>query len=871
MSSNLDYTDLLSSFNSRKFLKLRDAQAYVLQEYSTNHNAVSDLAIELPTGAGKTLIALLIAEVWRRDAKKAAILSANKTLARQLADEAEVLGIPAVLMEGRGADIPARDKRDYQRANKVAIMNYWVYFNQNPVIDASDLLIMDDAHLAEHCLHSLFSIEISAFAHESLFRSLITELQIRFPEYSILADALDEEGMQYVNPPELLSFIDQLEVSNRIREIIDTSPSLESDPDLRFRWKKLRMSLKEANIYLSAHSIWIRPYIYPLISNDHYNQTVQRIYMSATVGDPNDLSRRLGVKSITKLPVPPKYAETTSGRRLIVMNQIEERDIPERLQQVILAVLRIHPKSVWLCSSYKEAQELQKDVSEWLNQNGLVGHPTWLLTPTGDEIEDFKISPAGHLFVAGRFDGMDFKADECRLIVLKTLPRAINTQEEFISSYLRDSGFMLRRLNQRIVQALGRCNRADDDFGIYVLADRRFATHFGRESNKEGLPRNIVAEIDMAQDATEDELKVLIRKVESFLQGDFTEYNRDIQNYLEGAPISKNQSQLVETAENEVIGWARLFASQNYDLAADHFEVCWDKTRSTDLLEIAAFHGWQWAKALYLQSLQGEPGAQDKALAVLETAIKHGGKSGWFNRIRTSLNRAKRQTVDNKIIEAEYYSDRLIQAFDDLLEDQGGRNLSKFDKWHESITNLLHSSNHKQYQEGLERLGFILGYQATRPRYNSATDCRWRGLFGNEYEVITFEAKIEHNEEHPITASDIGQAHNQLVRAMAEYDKKGFLVRGTIVTHLTKITSDADAAAGTIKIINKSAILALWGRVKLILSLYRDDWSVHNLAARIAAAQRIRSKLPSTGWLIRALDSDQRFITEEQLLAEWSS
>ncbi len=32
-----------------------------------------------------------------------------------------------------------------------------------------------------------------------------------------------------------------------------------------------------------------------------------------------------------------------------------------------------------------------------------------------------------------------------------------------ILTYLRDSGFMKRRLNQRIVQALGRCNRADED------------------------------------------------------------------------------------------------------------------------------------------------------------------------------------------------------------------------------------------------------------------------------------------------------------------------------------------------------------------------------------------------------------------------
>ena len=136
--------------------------------------------------------------------------------------------------------------------------------------------------------------------------------------------------------------------------------------------------------------------------------------------------------------------ESTFGRRLILMNRLDEGDIPERLGAAILTALRIHAKSVWLCSSVDIAAKFQKVVMEWLEENQLVGHPSWILTPEGDEIEDFKQSATGHLFVGGRFDGMDFNGDECRLVILATLPRAINTQEEFISAYLRDSGFMPR-------------------------------------------------------------------------------------------------------------------------------------------------------------------------------------------------------------------------------------------------------------------------------------------------------------------------------------------------------------------------------------------------------------------------------------------
>ena len=141
-----DYEAFLVSFHSAKFQKLRPAQKHILDKYAA-FEATEDVAVELPTGAGKTPIALLIAEARRRNGSKIAVLSANKTLARQMYQEAQALNIPAALMEGRRSDIPAADIRAYQRAQKIAIMNYWVYFNQNPAIDPADFLVMDDAHL----------------------------------------------------------------------------------------------------------------------------------------------------------------------------------------------------------------------------------------------------------------------------------------------------------------------------------------------------------------------------------------------------------------------------------------------------------------------------------------------------------------------------------------------------------------------------------------------------------------------------------------------------------------------------------------------------------------------------------------------------
>ncbi len=334
-------------------------------------------------------------------------------------------------------------------------------------------------------------------------------------------------------------------------------------------------------------------------------------------------------------------------------------------------------------------------------------------------------------------------------------------------------------------------------------------------------------------------------------------------------PNPSPSSDAHDISADEVLGWTALFENLNYKIAADRFARCWEAAKCANLIEIGALYGWHLAKALYLQSLLGEPSARDKSLSVFEAAINRGGKSAWFNRMRVSLNRAKKlSALTNEVAKQDYAVD-LMRAFDDLLENLGTTG-DKFERWCKRITDNLQSDSHARYQEGLEQLGKALCYHATRSKYESAPDCRWRGVFGNASEVITFEAKIEHKASGQIDPVDVGQAHNQLTRAKEEYGKQGFTVRGTIVTHLTSISSTAEASAGSIKVLKKEAVLELWNRVRVLLSQYRDGWSLNDISARSAASQMICPKIPETGWLIRALDSDERFIPTERLLTEWS-
>ena len=863
MPGESDYSDLLTELSSPRFRELRPAQALVLGAYRSHYTTGRDIAVELPTGSGKSLLALLIGEAWRREGKKVAVLTGNKTLARQMKTEADLLGISSELMEGSRFDIPTAARRRYQRSQAVAIMNYWVYFNQNPVVDRADLLIMDDAHLAEHALHSLYSVEIDRFKHESLFDALVVELAARFPEYSVLQDALDDEA-PLTSAPELLSFFDQCAVVDRIREIVDASPELEQDKDLSFRWSRLRNRLNELNVYMSARSLWMKPDIYPLIRNDYYESADQCIYMSATIGDTGDLARRLGTRQIEKIPIDGGEGQATYGRRMIVINKSDDSDIPARLSTAIRAGLEVHAKSVWLCASKTEAEHFRDTVKVWLNSNGFVGHPTWILSSLGSEIDEFKAAPKGHLFVAGRFDGMDFEGDECRLVVVATLPRAINIQEEFMSAYLRDADFMRWRLNQRIIQALGRCNRSADDYGVYVLADRRFVTHFGRDANRVGIPPNIQAEIDYAEDWAERDETDLADEVTKFLSGDFTTFDAALANNTQAGPTVVAIEPTI--TGDEVEGWAELFESQDYPAAHDHFEECCERPDVATRKELGAFFRWHQAKAAFLAGQQGDAKAAAAAVALAGSAIDWGGRSSWFNRLRASLNRHLKAPPTTAA--ALEYSEVLLHAFDDNLERLGTTG-SKFQRWIEQTRAQLQSGVHSDFELGLQELGRILGYSAIRPHYQGATDNRWRGVFGNVREVVVFEAKIEQGAAARIASSHIGQAHNQLARAETQYGNRGFMIRGTIVTHRQAIELDAEQELGAIRVLRKDAVIALFERVASLMAEYRSAWSLHDVSARLQAAQLVAPKMPKSGWLTRALSTDEHFCDETTLLSEW--
>ena len=99
--SVVDFSERLSGFGSTVYKRLRGPQERALNGYSGLLRE-PDQAIELPTGYGKTLIALLIADLALEEGRTIAYLTGTNQLADQVLVQAKDLpGLEAVKFSSR--------------------------------------------------------------------------------------------------------------------------------------------------------------------------------------------------------------------------------------------------------------------------------------------------------------------------------------------------------------------------------------------------------------------------------------------------------------------------------------------------------------------------------------------------------------------------------------------------------------------------------------------------------------------------------------------------------------------------------------------------------------------------------------------------
>jgi hypothetical protein len=733
------------TLTKRQYPDVMPHQKDILEAYASGFADKSDVALQLPTGSGKTLVGLLIAD-WRRQkfGDRAVYLCPTIQLVNQTVNQAlDQYGIDVVNLSGRKKNFAPADKADFITGAKVAVSTYSGLFNTHPFFETPDLIIVDDAHAAENYIANMWSIGIGAGTplHSSLAEFLRPHLDPQ--DHSRLTG--DWVGSADTNWVEKLStpLVTKLEAG--LSDIVDGHADNNTDPELYFKWSLLRGHLDACHIYLGSREILIRPLIPPTSTHGPFANAGQRIFMSATLGKGGDLERLTGRKAIDRLKAPDGFQNAGVGRRFFIFPSLSLTG--DETDGLRLEMQKRSGRSLILTPSDAQAKAHTTLVNKHLDDYEVFDK---------DDIEldkaPFIASAKAVAILANRFDGIDFPGDECRLLCVDGLPKAMNSQERFIMSKMGATALFSERIQTRILQAVGRCTRAlQDRSTVFItgvelvdfLADNRKWKHFHPELQAEltfGLDQstNVTADsiydnfdMFMKNDADWSSADGMIRNsIGKFVQADFPAMD-----------------DLATVAPHEV-SYQEAVWNKNFSGALAEAKTILSHLNHSELRGYRAL--WHYlAGSMALRLSKTDTDAQAVAARLQFSKSRSAAPSiSWLNvlsREVSGLENEARPYQNTEVL-------KQVEALEQQFLAMGTVNNIKFEKKAAKVQEELNHAN--TFEAGQVGLGTLLGFSTGNEETDAAPDPWWIG----DKLCVVFEAHADGNEATVFGATKSRQA-----------------------------------------------------------------------------------------------------------------
>lgn len=548
----------------RKHASLYDHQGQVLRTYVAQALMVPDVALQLPTGSGKTLVGLLLAE-WRRRKfqERVVYLCPTRQLVNQVAEEASAkYGLTVEPFTGTAKNYTAEAKAAYADGERVAVTTYNSLFNVNPFFEDPDIIIVDDAHAAEHYIASQWTMRISRSEEndETLFKAVASVLKVVLPDnhYARLTGnwhSVDDAIWVDKIPTHKLA-----EIAGELHAAISENIQ---EAGQRFAWRMLADHLRACQLYVSSSEVMLRPLIPPTWSHAPFAGATQRIFMSATLGAGGDLERLTGRPKILRLPIPEGWDRQGIGRRFFIFPEksLNKADTVALRRELMQRAGR----SLVLTPSMDDANEIAEDVEAKLK------FPVFSAADLESSKAKFTHTSPAVAVVANRYDGIDFPDDDCRLLFIEGLPRATNLQERFLMSRMGASLLFNERVQTRVLQAIGRCTRGLNDYSAVVVTGEDLPAYLTGRKHRSFFHPELQAELAFGiEQSTLVKANGILENLDIFLEHD-EEWEAANQGILEARETASQaafpaMSELAAIVAHE-IEWQAAMWNEDYALA----------------------------------------------------------------------------------------------------------------------------------------------------------------------------------------------------------------------------------------------------------------------------------------------------------------
>lgn len=462
-SADADWSNPVSFFYKLAHPAIRDLypiQRDILQNWYSEFKAgVNDKMVALNTGGGKTLIGLMIAESVRRETSgKVLYVCPNNFLGKQTLDESKKYGSQvACYLKSRW------ENKDLFLDNRVpCITNYASVFNARSIFKELEIkgIIFDDAHLSLNILDDQFTLKVEN--GDSLKK--ITDI---FKSSPVIKEKI--ASIQEGDPLSLV-MIPPLEwhrQSENVKSILANDGEISSG----LQWINLKEKIDKTFCFISAKKAEIS-LLYPDI-NKHYafHKEVNRVYLSATLPNLDDITRVFGVTPSRINTDNPDYRP----QRLFLFSR--KLKIENAENSIRADMSSICPKTFILVPSREKAtpyKAIGAEVAE--NADDVI-----------QKVATFKTTSNGILVLANRYDGIDLPGGTCHCLLVDGLPYTGTLKTKFFSEYFHNhrNSFLRSVVASKLIQAFGRTIRANNDFSvIFVFGDKLNSWVIDRDNRK---------------------------------------------------------------------------------------------------------------------------------------------------------------------------------------------------------------------------------------------------------------------------------------------------------------------------------------------------------------------------------------------------
>jgi len=480
-----DWSNPVMFFYKLSHPTIRDlypVQRDIIQEwyngFRIGHN---DKMISLNTGGGKTLIGLMIAESIRREKNgKVLYVCPNNFLGKQTLDEIEKCGIKSSSYLNMGTGKPVwEDKDSFLDNSAICVTNYDSVFNSKSIFREFEIggIIFDDAHLSLDLLDKQYSLRVEEV-------DLIHEVLDIFKTSPTIKEKIIsiKEG-----DPLAVVMIPQLEWHQHaaaVKEILlkrkDVVDSLS--------WLNLKEVIDKTFCFVSSTKIEIS-LLYPNTRNHYlFNGDVQRVFLSATLPNLDDITRVFGLTPTRIETTNPDYRP----QRLIIFSNktnIENHDelIRDNLTKISDKCLIIAPSK------------------EQTNKFASVG--AVVASNSADVIrvvDKFKKDSKGIIALANRYDGIDLPGDACHCLILEGVPYTGTLKTRFFSEYFHNhhNSFLRSVVASKLVQAFGRTVRGNDDYSIIILLGDKLNSWVMNRDNRKFFKKDLSEDVEIGIDVS---------------------------------------------------------------------------------------------------------------------------------------------------------------------------------------------------------------------------------------------------------------------------------------------------------------------------------------------------------------------------------